>query len=177
MTMNRVVLASVLLGLTAAAIYSYGQLNFGRRTAAFFNVALGAQMGEARPAGGPPQSGRGTGRMGSGPVGPVDGAGRPPQSGRGTGRRGSGPVRPADGGAPPAGTNASDGQVAAARGAVGESPAANQRGPGDGRGGGTMTSVSMTHVLQYSAIMAFVTMLTLLTDRWLLTSLKRARVD
>jgi hypothetical protein len=151
MTMNRFVLVSVLLGLTAAAIYSYDRLSFGRRTAAFFNVALGGQVGEARPGGGPPQSGRGVGRMGAGPVGPVAG------------------------GAPPAGADASDGQVAATRTTAGESPSGNQRRPGDGRGRGSATGVSMTHVLQYAAIMAFVTMLTVLTDRWFQTLLRPAR--
>jgi hypothetical protein len=152
MTMRPFVLASVLLGLTAVAIYSYGQLNFGRRTAAFFNLALGAQVGEARPGGGPPQSGRGVGRMGAGPVGPAAGDGASE------------------------GAKAPDGQLAAARAAADESPSANQRRSGDGRGRGSATGVSMTHVLQYAAILAFVTMLTFLTDRWLRALLSPARV-
>ena len=170
MTIKRLVLALVVVGLTASAYYSYGRVDFGRRTGMFFRAALGGgqpggrvpprvdptQPGQS-PEGGPPPGAAGRGGMrprrgqmiARGPeAGPT--AAQPPSRG----------VRPPDGGGNPG---------LAARGPEGE------RRAGLGPDFGGRGNVSLGTVLGYTSILGFVTMLTVLTDRGLCLLARRSR--
>jgi hypothetical protein len=165
--MKRLLILSVLLGVSYLAYYSYGQLNFGRRTASFFGVGRGAPIGrgapvgevrpggeaspggQVGPGGGPPnfgRGGRGRGRSG------LEASGRGPVPEQATAGGELTPAQPGRGGPPVGGRPGPEGGPG--RGSVGGGPG---RGPG--------SNVSLAHVLQYTAILTFVAALTIVVDR------------
>lgn len=170
MTIKRIALALVLVGLTGLAYYSYGRLNFGERTGMFFRTALGGEQ----PGGRIPPGVDSTRARQSPDGGPTPGAG---------GKRGTRPVRGRTSGpgpqtgpaaAQPPSTEAEtvdgvEGPVFAGRSLEG------QRRAGAGPGQSGPAEMSLENVLGYAVILAFVTMLTVLTDAWLQALTKRRR--
>jgi hypothetical protein len=161
-TIKRIALALLLLGLTGSAYYSYGRLNFGGKTAVFFNAALGGGQSGGRV---PPRvDSTQTGQSPAGSPSP-DAAGRggmrprrgqmialEPQTGPGAAQPPSRGTRPAGGG-----------EDLALNGHAPE----GQRHAGLGPGFGGQGDVSLENVFAYTSIMGFVTMLTVLMDRCL----------
>jgi hypothetical protein len=162
---NTIVFAAVLAGLTAAAGYSYIQLDFGRKIGMFFSVGLpgGGDSGGRMP--GRSDSLQARQRPGGGAQVPggVDSAASArrarlrtpgteggPQPGPGVGAQGS------------QGTNSPGGRSLEVRGLGGRFPEGERRA---GLGGGRGASVSLGNVFGYTVILAFVAMLSALADR------------